>query len=194
MVMNKKELAPGIVVYSDIYPDHKIILDNIELATNFGLTKWEGTLSYYDDDEHTKVDREFRDTDFIGIKYYENNDNFKNEMRDLFNKIFDPIEKDYMAGYYAKMEEHEGYQILKYSKGGHIVNHIDDSQKTPRRISTLYYLNDDYKGGELNFPRFNVSYRPKADEMILFPSSYIYNHDVSEVTDGTRYCVVSWLN
>jgi predicted 2-oxoglutarate/Fe(II)-dependent dioxygenase YbiX len=89
---------------------------------------------------------------------------------------------------------HDAYQILKYGKGQHFANHIDDCEKYLRRVSSAFYLNDNYSGGEINFPRFGVTYKPKANELIIFPSSFIYNHSVSEVTDGTRYAVVSWIH
>jgi predicted 2-oxoglutarate/Fe(II)-dependent dioxygenase YbiX len=60
-------------------------------------------------------------------------------------------------------------------------------------MSTVYYLNDNYTGGEINFPRFNVTFKPKANQMIIFPSTYVYNHSVSPVIEGQRYAVVSWL-
>jgi predicted 2-oxoglutarate/Fe(II)-dependent dioxygenase YbiX len=54
-------------------------------------------------------------------------------------------------------------------------------------------MNDNYSGGEINFPRFGISYKPAANEILMFPSTYVYNHSVSEVTEGTRYAVVSWM-
>jgi predicted 2-oxoglutarate/Fe(II)-dependent dioxygenase YbiX len=60
-------------------------------------------------------------------------------------------------------------------------------------MSWVYYINDDYTGGEISFPRFNLTYKPVANEFIVFPSNYIYNHSVLPVIEGTRYAVVSWL-
>jgi predicted 2-oxoglutarate/Fe(II)-dependent dioxygenase YbiX len=60
-------------------------------------------------------------------------------------------------------------------------------------MSTIFYMNDDYEGGEIEFPRFNVSHKPEKNELIIFPSTYVYNHSVLPVTSGTRYAVVSWL-
>ena len=54
-------------------------------------------------------------------------------------------------------------------------------------------MNDSYTGGEIVFPRFNLTIKPEADAMIMFPSTYVYNHSVLPVTEGTRYSVVSWL-
>ena len=60
-------------------------------------------------------------------------------------------------------------------------------------MSWVYYINDDYTGGEIVFPRFGITYKPAKDELLIFPSTYVYNHSVLPVIEGTRYAVVSWL-
>lgn len=82
---------------------------------------------------------------------------------------------------------------LKIWSGTKFVNHIDDHQDYHRRVSTVYYLNENYTGGEINFPRFDIVFKPKANQMIVFPSTYVYNHSVSPVIEGERYAVVSWM-
>jgi Rps23 Pro-64 3,4-dihydroxylase Tpa1-like proline 4-hydroxylase len=59
-------------------------------------------------------------------------------------------------------------------------------------LSVLAYLNDDYEGGELYFPDFNYSIRPKKNMLILFPGNTHYVHGVSEITSGTRYTISQW--
>jgi Rps23 Pro-64 3,4-dihydroxylase Tpa1-like proline 4-hydroxylase len=54
-------------------------------------------------------------------------------------------------------------------------------------------MNDNYIGGEIKFPRFNVTHKPKANELLIFPSGYTYNHSVLPVESGTRYAIVGWL-
>ena len=98
-----------------------------------------------------------------------------------------------MTTYKIGSDSHDTYGILKYGSGQQFTNHIDDSPKYHRRISTVYYLNENYTGGEINFPRFNITFKPKANQMLMFPSTYVYNHSVSPVIEGKRYAVVSWL-
>jgi predicted 2-oxoglutarate/Fe(II)-dependent dioxygenase YbiX len=52
------------------------------------------------------------------------------------------------------------------------------------------YLNDDYEGGELWFPRFNLTIKPKAGDVVVFPSTYIYEHASQDMVSGTKYSVV----
>lgn len=85
-----------------------------------------------------------------------------------------------------------GPQLAKYESGSHIRAHNDTATEfSARCISALLYLNEDYAGGELIFPRLRVSHRAYAGEMVLFPSEYL--HAVSPVTSGTRYCFVGFF-
>ena len=59
-------------------------------------------------------------------------------------------------------------------------------------IGTVFYLNDDYEGGELYFPELDWNFKPKADTLLMFPSTSRYIHGVNKVTKGTRYTVACW--
>ena len=75
---------------------------------------------------------------------------------------------------------------------------IDDSQTNwtnniPRFLSdysSLVYLNDNYEGGELVFPEYNLNIKPKAGDIITFPTNAMYLHAVNKIKSGTRYNVV----
>lgn len=88
---------------------------------------------------------------------------------------------------------HEGYSLLKYSEGEQYHGHYDGGTNTGRAISALVYLNDDYEGGEIEFPHFNVKIKPQAGMMILFPSNFAYYHIAHPVKKGTKYALVTWI-
>ena len=194
--MIKKEIAPGIIVYSNVFNN----LKNIELEIETAIKAI--ALNWGDAGVDGGNNKNIRDTHSIGIPYIGHIDeNFENTLdaflknaANMFYEYFDQIEKDYMLNYGVIFTEHADYEILKYGEGQKFTNHIDDHPNYHRRISTVCYLNDNYEGGEIVFPRFNITYKPKANEMIIFPSTYVYNHSVLPVTSGTRYCVVSWIH
>jgi predicted 2-oxoglutarate/Fe(II)-dependent dioxygenase YbiX len=73
--------------------------------------------------------------------------------------------------------------------------HPDDSFATPRTTSLVYYPNDDYEGGELEFIHFGVKIKPKAGQLFLFPAGYSYEHKIHPVTGGGyRRTMVSFFN
>jgi hypothetical protein len=88
---------------------------------------------------------------------------------------------------------HENYQLLKYHCGQYYDAHYDAGVITPRIVSSLCYLNNDYEGGELEFVNFGVKIKPEPGMMILFPSNYAYRHVAHPVISGTKYAFVTWI-
>ena len=194
--MNKVELAPGIFVYNDVITGFESFVSDIEEAVSTGRFEWQE--SYVNVNGKSRKDTDIRDTYSLAVPHEQREDislrgYFNESVRETLFNAFDPIEKDYCRNFGINFEIHDDYQILKYGVGQKFTNHIDDSTVHHRRISTVYYANSDYEGGEILFPRFGLTYKPEANQMILFPSTYVYNHSVQPVISGTRYAVVSWI-
>lgn len=99
--------------------------------------------------------------------------------------------------YRYKLDEplfHEGYNLLKYAGGQQYHQHYDGTSKSGRTISAICYLNNDYEGGELEFPNFGVTVKPQAGMLILFPSNYAYGHVAHPIISGTKYALVTWIH
>jgi hypothetical protein len=199
MVMNKKELAPGIFIYSDVLENYKDLVLDIEEGIVSSGKEW--IQSSIKSENTVKVDKDYRDTFTVVVPYSDTqienfstlNDAFNASLSNIFLDGFGPLEQDYKADHQLQTTWHDQYSILKYGVGQKFVNHIDDHKDFHRRMSLVYYINDNYSGGEICFPRFGITYKPKANELLIFPSTYVYNHSVLPVTEGTRYAVVSWL-
>jgi hypothetical protein len=54
-------------------------------------------------------------------------------------------------------------------------------------IGTVFYINDDYVGGELYFPKQNIVFKTKARGAYFFPGDMNYIHGVNKVKEGCRY-------
>jgi hypothetical protein len=197
--MKKRTIGPGIVVYSDVISDYKNLIEEIELGSLESGIEWKLSTSIINNS--VVVDRKFRDTYAIYVPYsqdtfsdLENKKSlFYKDLLTRFNLGFRDPELDYKTEHNIVTDWHDDYGILKYTPGQKVVDHIDDNKKNHRRVSTVYYLNDNYLGGEVVFPRFDITYKPVANELLVFPSAYSYNHSVLPVTEGTRYSIVSWL-
>jgi hypothetical protein len=60
-------------------------------------------------------------------------------------------------------------------------------------LASLFYLNDDYDGGELYFPNQGIKFKPKAGAAYFFPGDMNYIHGVTEIKKGIRYtCPFFW--
>ena len=198
--MNKKEIAPGIVIYSDVIKDSQNLHLDIEEGMKSVRLQW--GKAYVKSGDEIKVDDSSRSTETHTIAYpgkvlddfSSMIGTFNTNISNIFFENFSRIEQDYKSMYSVETRSHEAYSILKYGVGQNFVNHVDDYFDGPRRISHVHYLNDNYEGGEILFPRFGDVYKPKANDSIFFPSGYVYNHSVKPVLSGTRYAVVSWMN
>lgn len=60
-------------------------------------------------------------------------------------------------------------------------------------IASLFYLNDEYSGGEIYFPIQDVKLKMKAGSAVFFPGDKFYQHGVTAVESGTRFtCPAFW--
>jgi hypothetical protein len=78
--------------------------------------------------------------------------------------------------------------IIKYTAGHYFRVHSDDTDFYRCTVSVVGYPNDNYDGGEITFPGFDLTYKPEAGDLLLFPSSFAYAH-LSEpvIGDGIKY-------
>ena len=74
---------------------------------------------------------------------------------------------------------------LKEKKG------IDHPTKY-RTYSAIFYINDDYDGGEIYFPNWDIEIKPKAGSLVIFPSNDEYVHGVKEIKNLNRYSIAIW--
>lgn len=199
--MIKEELAPGIMSYIGVMDDPKQFISDIEGLVELNLLTWNPASQSDSPDGDSSVKKSARDCFAISLPSYDKNPELKNN-HDIYNKVSTlldeqllPTVNEYRNHYSAiHWPTSEGWQLLKYGKDNHFINHYDDSKQWPRTLSMSFYLNDDYEGGEIEFPRFNLKIKPRANQMIMFPSNYVYNHSVHPVISGTRYAVVAWWN
>lgn len=84
-------------------------------------------------------------------------------------------------------------QIVKFPKGFALEPHIDTLSVESLHIASVYYINDDYEGGEINFPNHNLNIKPEANSVIFFPGNENYLHEVLEVVSGERDSSAMWF-
>jgi predicted 2-oxoglutarate/Fe(II)-dependent dioxygenase YbiX len=91
------------------------------------------------------------------------------------------------------IEQDTGYDLLKYETGSFYTAHTDSFKDRPRAVSCSFALNDDYEGGEFAFFDRELVYNLKKGSCIMFPSNFMYPHEIMPVTSGTRYSIVTWF-
>ena len=97
-----------------------------------------------------------------------------------------------------KSTEYTDYRLNRYGQGGFMKSHIDSihhshgqKQGYPH-LTSLIFLNDDYEGGD--FVLCGEKYIEKIQgSAIVFPSNFMFPHEVKEVTKGKRYSIMTWI-
>lgn len=142
------------------------------------------------------VDKQTRDTQIVpmGNLYPKIEDLFRNTVKNIINPF-----------YQVEVDSSEIPQVLSYGIGGHYKPHIDGEsiwvtprgekiwkKSTNRDLSIIFYLNNEFEGGDFVFPDLKVRVRPEPGMMVCFPSNHHYMHGVEKITKGRRYSIVSW--
>lgn len=86
-----------------------------------------------------------------------------------------------------------GYCLLRYTEGDFYSQHTDHYLQNPRILSCSFSLNDDYEGGEWGFFDKGITLKVPKGSAILFPSNFMYPHEIMPVTKGTRYSLITWF-
>lgn len=86
-----------------------------------------------------------------------------------------------------------GYDLLRYREGEFYKQHVDSFKDRPRSISCSFSLNDDYEGGEFAFFDREIKIKANKGDAIMFPSNFMYPHEILTVTSGIRYSIITWF-
>ena len=73
----------------------------------------------------------------------------------------------------------------------HISTLFDGTLKGVPLLSVVGALNDDYSGGEfVFFDDYKIELN--RGDIMVFPSSFMFEHEVKEITNGDRFSFVTW--
>lgn len=121
------------------------------------------------------------------------------DIKTIFHTIFDALVRhgrDYCLSLGIDPIDPSPLVISKYNQGTEMGPHIDwygDNMSDPV-MSSVLYLNDNYEGGELYFPKFDIKIKPKAGSIIIFPSVDPYFHESLLIESGVKYMSPSfWI-
>jgi len=82
-------------------------------------------------------------------------------------------------------------QLIKYPQGGLFKAHTDTHRNNSHRAFTIIlYLNDDFEGGETDFPNLNYKCEPKIGRALIFPSTEL--HCGMPANRGEKKIIVFW--
>jgi hypothetical protein len=197
-------IVPGLVECKNIVVNHEDIVKNIEdldykiINSKKTLLKpWQKWI--YDYNNKNKVDLSLFKI-IPEVNHISKHDEFYEEQKYISTILHNSIDVGLKKYYdvYPRSEKNikskeKFSKLLKYYPGSFIPPHADHGI-TSRTISSILYLNDNYGGGELYFPYFDILLKPNAGSVIFFPSNFMYVHEVKEITSGVRYSFPNWFH
>lgn len=117
--------------------------------------------------------------------------------KDIVGGINQEFEKFPIPGTYRTNSYRESIQVLRYTEGQYYKWHSDEAtdktlNEVNRTISMVLYLTDDFEGGRTHF--IHRHYKPKAGQVLVFPSNWCFPHECEVVTKGTKIAAVTWYH
>ena len=210
MEIEYKELYPKIHLYTNLLPDiEKLysIMKKSEQSSEgkYFLRNWDqwsifGTYSQAKDDH--EVDREY------GQQYDD-----EKYLEDSVRKAYEYAINHYVETCNFELPENSKLASSSFSKyKKDVVNfnkelamnyHTDfikSEKDMPGRkflITCTTYINDDYDGGSVEFfitdNGDTISYKPKAGEILVFPSGEPYYHGVTNIHNGEKFFIRNFV-
>lgn len=93
-----------------------------------------------------------------------------------------------------EVEQDCGYDLLRYRVTGRYGQHVDSCTRYHRTLSCSFALNDNFTGGAWSLFDGTLKFNVPAGAAVMFPSNFMFPHEISPVTAGTRYSIVTWFN
>jgi predicted 2-oxoglutarate/Fe(II)-dependent dioxygenase YbiX len=144
-----------------------------------------------------QINKDIRNCDIISLSQantINNNPETRQKIDHLLFNASGSALKNYIELFpNCEVNTDSGYDLLRYQTNGYYSLHTDSFKDIPRSVSCSFNLNDDYEGGEFAFFDREMVIRAPKGSAIVFPSNFMYPHEIMEVKSGTRYSVVTWF-
>lgn len=195
-MMNKIEYFPGVVGYRGLIPNSVEYVNHISKLAQDNKISWHKTTTGRGNGKVATVIPELRQGSVFGLNGTYKEEDISLAVSNLKNAVDTAVKEclnDYQNSYGYFDLEGEGWALLKYEVGDFFKLHTDASRAYPRQVSTVYYINDDYLGGEISFKYIDLELKPNKDEFLVFPSTNLFSHYAKEVLVGTKYSMPNWF-
>jgi hypothetical protein len=189
----------GVIVYKNAIAKELKIIDRLESTIGNSTTMpfmWCEALVGYSQkmpEYRDCVDCKIGQVHIDNLHHYPQFAELKNIYNDTANAIRACM-TDYQSRYNINMEYMEAINFIRYGENQHFQVHTDHGFSYTCTVSSVVYFNDDYEGGELWFPYLDLTFKPQAGDIVMFPSTFIYAHAARPVTSGVKYSGVTMFD
>jgi hypothetical protein len=193
-----EDLGSGIWVYRDVLTKDLDIINRLESNLDPSNPGFSWQPAYVGYQERMPEYRECVDFKFKKKDIEANKSPVSLAMQELWQDCYDrqaPAVEDYCKKHNIhKLQYWEAFNFIKYVPGHHFMEHHDHGFSYNCTVSLVAYPNDNYEGGELSFRLQGLKIKPRAGDLYVFPSNYMYPHIAEKVTSGVKYSIVTMLD
>ena len=208
MSLNYTELYPKILVYTDLLPDadrlYKTVKNSEENSDGkYYLRKWErwSVFGTYTQEKHKEDEaREF------GPVYDE-----EKYLADRVSEAYSLAIDDYVERHNIVIPEGGKLMTSSFSKYDSDLDVLKNNMTMPYHtdyiiserampgnkffLTCTTYINDDYDGGDICFYVSGnfINYKPKAGDILVFPSTLPYYHGVKTIKNGNKFFIRNFI-
>jgi len=165
------------------------------------ITQWDVTRTHYNEDGTVIYEADYwKDRVITSTNIYNQNPSVHALIEKISDRLKNIIQDRWNLTVTATMPS-----IVKWSPGQlqwpHADKELHEGENAGKPndfpyydIGSVIYLNDDYEGGQLYFPKQGIEYSPEPGSAYFFPGDLHYIHGVKEIISGTRYtCPLFWI-
>ena len=192
-----KDLGSGIFLYKNVINKELDVINRLENSlSKDSFYNWQPAYVGYREripEYRDCVDFKFKKSD-IQADTSTNGINLQKLWQDVYDKQSVAVQ-DYCKRFnIMELRYWEAFNFIKYEPGHHFMEHHDHGFSYNCTVSLVGYLNDDYEGGELYFRLQDLNIKPKAGDLYIFPSTFVFPHRAMPVKSGTKYSLVTMLD
>lgn len=137
--------------------------------------------------EYGNAEKEFT------VNVFKGNEEETREIRALVTEWGQKVYDFVLENYDSKFQPYNPglSHIARFEPGWGMHEHFDSSK--PNDIATLIYINNNYEGGDIYFPEYEISHKPEPGDLLTFPDNPNFVHGVKSISDGIRYTTPRWF-
>jgi hypothetical protein len=104
-----------------------------------------------------------------------------------FYELVQPLEtEEYLPPMFSK------HYIARYTQGKSVMPQFDPN-KPERTYKSLIFWNDDFDGGELQFPGLEKTFRPSPGDLVFFIDEQENRCGITKIENGNLYLSEAWM-
>lgn len=197
--MFKSNPSPGIFIYEDFYPQANDLLTVVKEIAGLEYSAVPWMNSTHGDGGRggpkPSVDGHRNCVESTVFNVFQFDDDYHASLREElreYQTALNPITSEINTSYGVGFKGDEGLRVLRYDKDIEYEVRTDPHMHNSRLLGAVLFLDDDFVGGQIEFPYHDITVQPKQGTLVVFPPTWSYLFTVHPVEDGEKHVLSTW--